>query len=210
MARYSKEHIQQTRQKILGTATQLFKTEGIDTVGIARLMGKTGLTHGGFYAHFDSKDALVGQSLTAALAGTMGALIETARNDGTGLQGLVRSYTSRTHRDQPDAGCVLPSLAGEVARQSDGVRAPLTATLRQLIDDLGELSAQTDAAGRREEVLATLAAVVGAVALARAVNDPVLSDDILASVRRERLAHLQSQEDRPAVDTAPVAGTTAD
>ena len=183
MARYPKDHRQQTRERIVQAATEAFKTEGIDGVGIARVMGRAGLTHGGFYAHFQSKDDLVGEVLAGSLEASVHPRVQAAREAGEGLAGVVRGYVNRAHRDHPATGCVLPTLSGEVARQPEAVRGALTGSLERLIADMSELSTAPDAAARRADALATLAGMVGALALSRAVSDPVLSDELLKATR---------------------------
>lgn len=183
MARYSSDHRAQTRERIVRAATEAFKTEGLDGVGIARVMGRAGLTHGGFYAHFRGKDDLVGAVLSGDGASPLHAVIGEARAAGEGLERVVRTYVSRAHRDHPESGCVLPGLTGEVARQPDAVRGTLTTALDALVTELAGLSTAPDDAARRADALATLAGMVGAVALSRAVSDPALSDEILKATR---------------------------
>lgn len=193
MARYGSEHARETREKILTAAALAFKADGLNTVGIGRLMGKAGLTHGGFYAHFGSKDALVGEALTRSLRGTSTNLLQAAANTPPfGLGGVIRSYVSRQHRDHPqtEGSCVLPTLAAEVARQAPEVRQAFTATLAGLIEELSALSRAGDAAARRAEVLPVLSGMVGAVMLSRAVSDPELSDAILKTTRDHLMGQL--------------------
>ncbi|WP_309569786.1 TetR/AcrR family transcriptional regulator [Deinococcus sp.] len=183
MARYPKDHRQQTRERIVQAATEAFKTEGIDGVGIARVMGRAGLTHGGFYAHFQNKDDLVSAVLSGTPASSMHARVQHAREAGDGLDGVARGYLSRAHRDHPESGCVLPSLSGELARQPEAVRSALNVSLEAMLAELAGLSTAPDDAGRRADALSTLAGMVGAVALSRAVSDPSLSDEILKATR---------------------------
>lgn len=193
MARYGNEHAQETREKILTAAALAFKADGLNTVGIGRLMGKAGLTHGGFYAHFGSKDALVQEALTRSLRGTSITLLQAAANTPPyGLGGVIRGYVSRQHRDHPQAegSCVLPTLAAEVARQAPEVRQSFTATLVGLIEELSALSQAGDAAARRAEVLSVLSGMVGAVMLSRAVSDPELSDAILKTTRESLMGQV--------------------
>lgn len=195
MARYGGGHGDRTREKILHAAALAFKADGLNTVGIGRLMGKAGLTHGGFYAHFSSKDALVQEALVRSLRGTSTTLLQAAANTPPyGLGGVIRSYVSRQHRDHPQAegSCVLPTLAAEVARQAPEVRRAFTATLAGLIEELSALSRAGDPATRRAEVLPVLSGMVGAVMLSRAVSDPELSDAILKTTRERLIGQLSS------------------
>ncbi len=161
-------------------------------MGIGRLMGRAGLTHGGFYAHFQSKEALVGEALALSLDATSQRLADTAAAPPYGLSAVVRSYVSRTHRDHPESegSCILPTLVGEVARQPASVRQEFTETLDELVRRFGALSRLPNEPERRAEVLAMLSGMVGAVALARAVSDPELSDEILQATRQQLLRAL--------------------
>ncbi|UBV44374.1 TetR/AcrR family transcriptional regulator (plasmid) [Deinococcus taeanensis] len=195
MARYGSHHAQATREKILNAAALSFKAEGLNTVGIGRLMGQAGLTHGGFYAHFRSKDALVQETLARSLRATSTTLLQAAsQTPPYGLGGVIRSYVSRQHRDQPEsaASCVLPALAAEIARQAPEVRNAFTTTLMELIGELSALSPADSPAARRAEVLPLLCGMVGAVMLARAVTDPDLSDAILKTTRERLTAQLSA------------------
>ncbi|WP_216329683.1 TetR/AcrR family transcriptional regulator [Deinococcus aestuarii] len=193
MARYGSGHARETREKILTAASLAFKADGLNTVGIGRLMGKAGLTHGGFYAHFSSKDALVQETLARSLRKTSTNLLQAAATTPPyGLGGVIRSYVSRQHRDhaQAEGSCVLPTLAAEVARQAPEVRQAFTSTLAGLIEELSALSRAGDAAARRAEVLPVLSGMVGAVMLSRAVSDPELSDAILKTTRDRLMGQL--------------------
>ncbi|PYE50462.1 TetR/AcrR family transcriptional regulator [Deinococcus yavapaiensis] len=186
MARYGSAHARETREKILTAAALAFKADGFNTVGIGRLMGKAGLTHGGFYVHFGSKDALVQEALVRSLEETSSTLLQAAEQTPPyGLGGVIRSYVSRQHRDhaKTEGSCVLPTLAAEVARQTPEVRQAFTATFTRLIEDLTALSRAENSAARRAEVLPLLPGMVGAVMLSCAVSDPELSDAILKTTR---------------------------
>ncbi|MFC4427074.1 TetR/AcrR family transcriptional regulator [Deinococcus navajonensis] len=195
MARYKADHARATREKILSAAALAFKADGLNTVGIGRLMGQAGLTHGGFYAHFSSKDALVQETLARSLRRTSRNLLQAAdQTPPYGLGGVIRSYVSRQHRDRPEAedSCVLPALAAEVARQAPEVRQAVTETIAGMVEELSALSQAGDAAARRAEVLPVLAGMVGAIMLSRAVSDPELSDAILKATRDRLMGQLLS------------------
>lgn len=193
MARYKSDHAQATREKILTAAAQAFKEGGLDTVGIGPLMGKAGLTHGGFYAHFSSKDALVQETLTRSLGSTASTLLQAATNTAPyGLGGVVRQYVSRGHRDQVDAAssCVLPTLTAELTRHAPDVRQAFTATLLGMIEDLCALSHADTPEARRAEVLPALCGMVGSIMLSRAVTDSELSDALLKTTRDQLISTL--------------------
>lgn len=183
--RYPKEHKSRTRQRIVEAAAKEFRAKGLDGVGVADLMAEAGLTHGGFYAHFASKDALIAEACRQGLAATIDTLDFRARGapPGDGLRTLVRTYLSRSHRDDPARGCILASLAGELARRPAATRHALDGELGRLIALIArELPAGDDAA-RRRRALAIASAMVGAIALARTVDDPAVSDAILEATR---------------------------
>jgi TetR/AcrR family transcriptional repressor of nem operon len=187
--RYPKDHKARTRRRIVETAARAFRENGLEGVGVADLMAQAGLTHGGFYAHFASKDALVEAACRHGIATTVETLDFRARNapPGDGLRAIVRAYLSRTHRDDPAGGCILPSLAGEIARQGSATREAVTDQLRALSDVIAR-ELPGDAAARQRRALAIAASLVGALALARVVDDAALSDAILEATREVVLA----------------------
>jgi TetR/AcrR family transcriptional repressor of nem operon len=197
MVRYSKEHKEETRRRILEAAARAYREEGVAGVGIGELMQSIGLTHGGFYAHFDSKDALVAEaceSVRSTLAQSYFAWAEEA-GGAEGLRRVIRGYTSRQHRDEPGLGCLMPALAADASRAAPEVRASFTRSLRGLVAGVARLlrgarggSAAAPAAASGEavpdEALVLVSGMVGAVLLARAADDPELSDRILLAARR--------------------------
>lgn len=191
---YTKQHKQETHERILRAAARALRESGIQGVGIGELMAQAGLTHGGFYAHFPRKDALVAAACAEGMAEAgdhLFASMEQAgqHSDETALRHLLHAYLSRSHRDHPETGCVLPALAADVARSSDEVRAAFTAGLRGYLHRLEALLPDVcgaDQDDREDDALALLSGMVGALLLARAVDDAALSDRILAAER----AHL--------------------
>jgi TetR/AcrR family transcriptional repressor of nem operon len=195
MVRYSKEHKEETRRRILEAAARAYREEGVSGVGIGELMQSIGLTHGGFYAHFDSKDALVAEaceSVRSPLAQRYFAWAEEA-GGAEGLRRMIRGYVSRQHRDDPGLGCLMPALAADVSRSAPEVRASFTRSLRGLLAGVARLlpggrraPAAEDGAEDAipDEALVLVSGMVGAVLLARAADDPELSDRILLAARR--------------------------
>jgi TetR/AcrR family transcriptional repressor of nem operon len=183
--RYPKQHKSQTRQRIVETAAREFRAKGLDGVGVADLMAEAGLTHGGFYAHFPSKDALIEAACRHGIEATVETLDFRARTapPGDALRAIVRTYLSRSHRDDPARGCVMPSLAGEIARRGPAARAAFTDQLRRLAEVIARHLPGDEAAERQRRALAIASMMVGAIALARSVDDPALSDTILESAR---------------------------
>lgn len=203
--RYGKGHKQATRARILETASARFRRDGIDGVGIADLMTEAGLTHGGFYSHFSSKEELVREAVTEAADRSKERFI--LKVDGGGLAAWIRFYMSVLHRDHPERGCVAAALAGELGRHPLPTKAAFTATLRQVLDSIEKhLSPRLAPEQRRQRALAIFSTMVGAIQFARASNDPALSEEILAAglnsaltlagIESSRSAHPESQKSK--------------
>jgi TetR/AcrR family transcriptional repressor of nem operon len=180
--RFEKGHKEATRQRIIDVASARFRKDGVAAVGIAPLMAEAGLTHGGFYAHFESKDELVREAMTAALAGTRRRLERAAERGDAGLEHFIRWYLTPAHRDAPERGCAYAAMAPEIARQSEATRAAFTSRLE---DTVGWIAAQVKPncpeAERRSVAIGIFGVMLGTLQLARTVTDPELSDQILAS-----------------------------
>ncbi|HEY0231266.1 MAG TPA: TetR/AcrR family transcriptional regulator [Dokdonella sp.] len=188
--RYEKGHKDNTRQRIVEAAGERFRRDGIETVGIGSLMAGIGLTQGGFYNHFDSKDDLVREVVGSSLHEKLERMRElNAGQRHAGIAKLVDYYLSAAHRDDAAAGCTCSALAMEIARSSAPTRAAFTDELRATLALIGEqLPASLKPKPRREKAQAIFASMVGTLALARAVDDPALADDLLAAGRRAALA----------------------
>ncbi|KQV44544.1 MULTISPECIES: TetR family transcriptional regulator [unclassified Rhizobium] len=177
--RPSKEQAKENRQRILDTAARLFRENGIHAVGVDAIMKGAGLTHGGFYGHFKSKTDLAGQ----ALAHAMDDMMKADALNGS-LDDFAQSYLSPDHRAAAGAGCTVAALGAELARLPDAERGPVTDHVRALIGLMEKLQEGDGRAPDRARAIADVASFVGALVMARAVNDTVLSDEILESVRR--------------------------
>ncbi len=179
MVRYRQGHKEKTREQIVETAARAFREEGVAGVGIGELMGRAGLTHGGFYAHFASKDALVAEACGRAVDQTWAQMHELVSQapPGEELAAFIRAYVSRTHRDDPGGGCMMPTIGSEMARQDPDVRAAFTGQIRRVLQNVEAL--MPPAPDREDRALTLLAGMAGAVLLSRAIADPALSDRIL-------------------------------
>ena len=167
----SREQMAENRRRILDVANRLFKEKGFDAVSVAEVMKAAGLTHGGFYGHFTSKDDLVAQTLAHALA---------ADSVGDGdFSGFVRSYLAPRHRDNPGNGCPTAGLAAAIRHQTPAAKAAMTEGLRSQIARIQQALPEKGETDKRRAAIGSWAAMVGAVILARAVDDPQLSDEIL-------------------------------
>jgi len=182
--RVTREQAAAHREKILDVAGTLFRERGFDGIGVADIMKRAGLTHGGFYGHFDSKADLAEEACGVALgrsAGKWEALANGPRKNA--LAEIVRAYLSPKRRDDPGSGCVLAWLGGEVARRADAVRTTVTEGVRARLGILERVVGGRSEAERREKAIATLSGMVGAMVVARLVNDSPLSDEILTVAR---------------------------
>jgi len=159
----------ENREKIVASASRLFRERGLEAVTIAEIMGDAGLTHGGFYGHFRSKTALMVEALALGPAVPQGD-----------LKDVAKAYLTPAHRDAVGLGCPYAALGGETARLAADDRAVVTARLKARLD---ALSGEGDPAKRRWAI-AGWSAMVGALMLSRISADPALSDEILAETRR--------------------------
>jgi TetR/AcrR family transcriptional repressor of nem operon len=179
-----------TRQRIVTAAADLFRRHGIDGVGLDAIMREAGLTHGGFYLHFASKEALVGAVSAEQLARSAARWgeIEQQGPAGEALSRIVSNYLDRRHAVQTDHGCVLPALGSELARRPES-RAALTESIRAMLGVLARLMPRRRRARAESAAMAALSTMVGAVVLARLSSDPALGEAILAAAREHTLPH---------------------
>lgn len=189
--RYEKGHKDETRRRIVETAARRFRKDGIEATGIAGLMAEAGLTHGGFYAHFPSKEELVRSAVDVALTGATAehaiAAAAARAEGGDGLEIIVRRYLSRTHRDHPETGCAIATLAAELARSSNETRAIFARDTGDLVELIaGELPDPASADARTRAAM-VLALMVGTLQLARGAPDAAASDALLAAGRQAAL-----------------------
>jgi TetR/AcrR family transcriptional repressor of nem operon len=181
--RVSRAQAAENRERILDVATKLFRERGIDGIGVADLMKAAGLTHGGFYGHFKSKDDLVAQACGRAVARmrqNWTNVIENATDDP--LVALANRYLSPDHRDHAGRGCPFAALGSEVARQGSSVRHSVTEELRPFLEYLSRVVPGDSKSTRRKRALSTFASLVGALVLSRAVDDPALSNEFLRAI----------------------------
>ena len=190
--RYDRDHKERTRQKVLDEAAAAIREVGPDRIGVAGLMAEVGLTHGGFYAHFKSKDALVAEAITEMFEqGYQVFLSSTSDLDSAaGLARFVDGYLSTRHRDEPDHGCPMPSLSGDVARLPAASRKRFAAGATRLTNSIAELLESLRKPNARDLAASIVAEMVGAMALARAVPDPTESARILERSRKGIKARL--------------------
>ena len=184
--RYGPEQSEKTRNRILEIAAAQMRKRGPDNVGVADVMKRAGLTHGGFYAHFKSKDDLVAAAIKRMFEDSSAKLREWTEGKGKpeALRAYVSAYVSTTHRDHPETGCAIAALSSDIHRQGRKARAAYDAGVAGLVNRIGDLLGEGDETQKRALAVSMLAEMTGAVAAARAVSDQKLSDEILASARR--------------------------
>ena len=178
--RYEKGHKDATHDRILEIAARRFREDGITGAGVAGIMADAGLTNGAFYAHFASKSEMVEKSLEQAVDQQWEQF---AKEIASGhLLDIVRVYLSKEHRDHPGAGCPSAALLPEISRQDEATRRVYTESLKRLLDALGEQLRDTPKRPKSREIaIGCVGLLFGTLQLARAVNDPSLSEEILAA-----------------------------
>jgi len=202
----SREKAAENRERIIDAAGTLFRANGFSGIGVADIMKAAELTHGGFYGHFASKDDLAAQASRRSLARAAAKWERiAAAAPEKAYAALLANYLAPTHRDDPGRGCAFASLSADAARGGKTVRAAFAEGLQPFLDVLAESIPGRSKAARRRKAVATMAALVGAVTLARAVGDQRLSDEILAAVQRELLETVPTlSRGRPALDSHSV------
>lgn len=174
--RFEKGHKAETRKRIIKAASERFRKDGVEAVGIAGLMAEAGLTHGGFYAHFESKEDLLREAMTAALDDTRERL-----NRATDLEGLVRRYLRPSHRDTPENGCAIAALVAEIARHEPATRDVFSARVEAFLARIEAHLPDLPEAARSQAAIGILGVMLGTLQLSRAVTKKSLSDSVLES-----------------------------
>jgi TetR/AcrR family transcriptional repressor of nem operon len=207
MMRYSREHKLETHARIVRKASVRLREKGAHGVGVADLMKEAGLTHGGFYAHFDSREALVIEAFADAMdRGTehWRKLAEATPPDQR-LAAIVHSYLTPLHRDDPGHGCAIPTLGAEIARESPRTRKAFAAKLEQMIDMFAALTPELSHKAARRQAMGAIATMMGALVMARVAGTGEFSDEILAAGREavlDRAPPLKPAASKPGVKKA--------
>jgi TetR/AcrR family transcriptional repressor of nem operon len=190
--RYSREHKQETHARIVRKASVRLREKGAHGVGVADLMKEAGLTHGGFYAHFPSREALVIEAFAYAMdrsiAGwrKMGERMPREKR----LAAMVESYLTAAHRDDPGRGCAIPALGADIARESPKTRRAFAAKLEEMTEMMADYIGGVPRKTARKQAAAALATMMGTMVLARITGGGELSDEILAAGREAVLGRL--------------------
>jgi TetR/AcrR family transcriptional repressor of nem operon len=183
--RYSREHKLETHARIVKKASVRLREKGAHGIGVADLMKDAGLTHGGFYAHFDSREALVIEAFAHAMErGTehWRRLAEQTPPEKR-LAMIVNSYLTTVHRDDPGHGCAIPTLGAEIARESPKTRKAFAAKLEQMIDVFADQIPKVSRNAARKQAMAAIATMMGTLVLARIAGTGEFSDEILGAGR---------------------------
>jgi TetR/AcrR family transcriptional regulator, transcriptional repressor for nem operon len=179
-----------SHDRIVQVAAARFRENGVDRVGVADLMKDAGLTHGGFYRHFASRDELVAEAVDRALHEGARAVDAVAHISKSPLAAVVDAYLSAGHRDNLATSCAVTTLAADVARGNDRARGAYARQVGRYLELLTKLIPGVGQRSRRKKAIAALSTLVGAVSIARAVNDKKLSLEILSSAADELKAQL--------------------
>ena len=190
--RYSREHKLETHARIVKRASVRLREKGAHGVGVADLMKDAGLTHGGFYAHFDSREALVIEAFAYAMdrSTERWRMLAEQTPPEKRLAAIVESYLTKVHRDDPGHGCAVPALGAEIARESPKTRKAFAAKLEQMIETLAEQVPDIPRKAARKQAMATVATMMGTLVLSRIAGNGEFSDEILAAGRAEALGHV--------------------
>ena len=177
-----------THERIVSVAARAIRRSGYDGTGVADIMKEAGLTHGAFYSHFKSREAMLAEAAGKACAESAAVVAEVAAGapSDQALASMLGAYLSREHTEQVENGCPLAALGSETSRQAPEVRRVTTRHVKAMIDQLARQSSDWGQPAAHERALVTLATMVGALLLARAVDEPKLSD----SLRVAALHHL--------------------
>jgi TetR/AcrR family transcriptional regulator, transcriptional repressor for nem operon len=180
---YSKAQKARTHKRIVAIASKRFREKGLGGFGIAELMKEAGLTVGGFYKHFDSREDLVAEAVNSAFGGWK-RRVDAAKSGGPRMsyENLIHDYLTEAHRDDPGTGCAFSALAPEMARSDKRTRAAASEQIRNDIQLIAGLLPAEDKGTARARAILTFSALVGAMALARAASDEALSQEILKAV----------------------------
>jgi len=191
--RVTRQQATENRNRVLHLASRRFRERGLGGVGVADLMREAGLTHGGFYKQFDSKDSLAAEACAAAIAENLAGYQELAKKDPRHvLSHVITAAISDLHRNSPGQGCLLAAAGADISRSNTSIRRGVTDGVRKIIDFLSGLMPGRSKKQARRKAITTYATVVGSLVVARAVDDPDFAREILTATRESLLHSLGS------------------
>lgn len=193
--RYSKEHKQETHARIVKKASVRLREKGAHGIGVADLMKEAGLTHGGFYAHFDSREALVIEAFGYAMDRSIERWRKVAETTPPEkrFSTIVENYLTTVHRDDPGHGCAVPALGAEIARESLKTRKAFSAKLEQMVEMMADQVPDVPRKTARKQAIAALTTMMGTLVLSRIAGNGEFSDEILASGREVALGRAMAK-----------------
>lgn len=192
--RVTRQQATENRNRVLHLASRRFRERGLGGVGVADLMREVGLTHGGFYKQFASRESLAAEACAAAITENLAGYQELAKQDpASALAHVVSAMISDLHRDSPGEGCLLAAAGADISRANAPIRSRVTEGVRQIVGFLSGLMPGRSGKQARRRAITTYATVVGALVIARAVDDPDFSDDILTAARESLLSSLRKE-----------------
>ncbi|HTH54035.1 MAG TPA: TetR/AcrR family transcriptional regulator [Edaphobacter sp.] len=183
--RYSREHKAETHQKIVNDASRRVRTEGMAGASVAAVMQDNGLTHGGFYKHFESKDDLLLESLHVAFAEIGDRLVQAAEKAprGSAWKAIVKSYLNAEHCDHVECGCPLAALGSELRRTDKGMRAQILREVMQYKSRMVPFMPGRRAEDKEKAFLSIFSTMIGAIEIARILPEPAMREGVLANAR---------------------------
>ena len=188
--RYDRDHKTRIHRRIVNNASRQLRAKGLNGPAVTTLMKASGLTHGGFYRHFGSRDDLVIEAIEESLQELRDRLITAAKEvePGEGWKAMVRSYLSLERCDHPDDGCPIAALAPDISRTRSALKQRSSAAILKFRQELLPYMPGKDAGERATNFLAILSSMVGAIVIARTMPDPAVRQRILNCVRDHLLA----------------------
>jgi TetR/AcrR family transcriptional repressor of nem operon len=208
--RYSREHKLETHARIVRKASVRLREKGAHGIGVADLMKDAGLTHGGFYAHFDSREALVIEAFTHAMDRSTERWRKLAEQTPPErrLAMIVNTYLTPLHRDDPGHGCSVPALGAEIARESPKTRRAFAGRLEQMIDMLAAQLPGVPRKAARKQAMAAIATMMGTLVLARVAGSGDFSDELLGAGRDAVLDRAKSAKVKKSASKKTVASAS--
>jgi len=182
--RKSKAETAETRKRIVESAAKAFRKQGIAATGVAEIMASAGLTHGGFYRHFDSKDQLVAESLSATEKNLVRDSAAAAEKGPQAMLAVIQDYVTQAYRDNVEDGCPLAAMGSELVRADANTRHAATNSFRRIVATMAPFMRSQDDPDGTDTALSLLTNMVGALTIARMVDDGALSDRILETTSR--------------------------
>jgi TetR/AcrR family transcriptional regulator, transcriptional repressor for nem operon len=182
--RKSKAETAKTRQRIVEVASEAIRRKGIEATGVAEIMAAAGLSHGGFYRHFDSKEELVTEAIALSRKDYFAATLTAAEQGPEALMKHFQEYVTSDHRDDMGSGCPLAANGSELVRVDATTRHNATEALRIWFEKTAPYMRSQDAKGKTEMAISVVTSMIGALTMSRMVDDPVFSTQILEATRR--------------------------